>query len=977
MDLVGRFAEMLRAERILTKTAAAESRSIAVVGPAGIGKTALLAAIVDVAKSYDPPFTVVRVTGEIEEQPLAYERVRQVLFSLDEIAEIDAIPNDHQAEPDEQILNTLRITSGTGDKTNTHLDPTPIDSVAGALVRRFSKAAELRPLLVIVDDLQWVDESSARALELAAARLLADRVSIVFGIRTSQNTQDGQHAQDGQHGQHGQDGQHGPGKHGSYDVELSPRIEVINLRPLSDSESAAFLAGSSIPYDEIPHVVQSAAGVPLSLVELAQKFDNSTAAGIAATAALDRSRGEVMDVRKLYQNRIAKLSASTRTFCCAASFDPDLSVLNELFTDLNAELVAAEAANLLTLNRGRVEFVHPVMRECAAVAVGPSQQRAMHGALAKYYSDARHLDPDRYALHAAHAAVGTDETAANALFESAARATSRGSIEEPINLLHWAIRLTSEREKRDRWMMQIGYLHLQNGDVPKSIAICEQLQTSGANLGYELDHLAADASKWDRAPSRIVDYFRTEATRIETTDPGRHALMLAELAGMSYLYGDITAGIADADKAIAVADLHGHFFAGISARGALLWNLSLANDDSRDGELTDVLAALRSFAAQPTLDGLSICLLISMMDLMHERWDQSEGLLMTAAPKRLGDRLSVLLMDCVMSAIAWRRGRWHEALPLITQHFDGGMIPAVSLAWMRAAAAGVTASLGDEAETRRLTNLALHTANELRLPLVSIWANGALGLFELGEGRPEVALTHLDSVANDARKMGLRIPGFLLWRGDWIDALIETGRLAEAEVATSELAAFPSTCWNRGVVARSLAQRSKNLDEAITLSADAVQEFSTVGMPFEIARTRFALGKKMISSMSNTESARPELTEALRIFHRLGASGWAKRVTAVLDAISSANRAHAGSVGDEADAVIASAAAPGPQIRLSPAENRVALLVAMGKTSREVAEALYVSEKTVGFHLRSIYMKYGVSRRVEFVNAFRASENAA
>jgi DNA-binding CsgD family transcriptional regulator len=920
--LSGRQDEILRIRRALDRSAAGESKTLLVAGPAGIGKTALLEAAVVAAAD---TFTTFRVSGSTDAHPLAFGTLRDLLL---------------QIPTDDGVLSQLLIEANSLDPSETTASSGEV--LAGALVRCLSVLAESRPVLVVVDDFHWVDGSSARVFVLTSELLLADRVCILLSARTP-----------------------------AADFVGSPEslFETVLLMPLSDIESAAVLTSQAVPPGAIAKIVDHSAGSPLALVELARREKNPADRDIH-DAELSFATGlntDPFDIQAHYVERLNKLTTQAQRFCAAAAYEPDLNVLSALFGE-SASFCAdeADAASLLTVRSGRIEFVHPLICECAAELLTATERRSIHASLASFFAEGAHSDLDRAALHLGHAAGGTDERAADALSELAERATRRGSVEEPIAALRWALRLTADRQKHDRWLLQIGYLHFQKGDSASAIEICDRLRAADTSLGFELDHLLADASTWERDPSRLAKTFRSQADELYDSDPTRSSLLLSQVSENAFLHGDIVGGIQDANRAIVLAQSQGDEFAAIYARAALRWNLSLHGDNSRDEELADVLPLLRIVASAPSLDGLAISLLVAMMDLMHERWAEAERITADSAPtaRRLGDRLATILLDAIQSCVSWRRGRWREALPLIEQHFDSEPIPRISLAWMRAAAAVVHASLGHEEETRSLTASSLQTAHELRVPLVVAWSNAAIGLLELGYGRSEAALQHLDEVDDVARLMGLGIPGFLLWSGDHIDALIDTGRLDDATIVLKELASQSPTRWNLGVVARGRARLCDQRDKAIEFSEVALSEFAAAGMPFEMARTRLVRGR--LFAELDAEKSAAELRAALRTFRKLAAQGWAEQTTAALDKLSLSHPRRSETNANQK----ATPETTFDTSQLTRGELRVALLVAAGRSNRQVAEELYISEKTVEFHLRSIYTKFGVRRRIEFANSF-------
>jgi DNA-binding CsgD family transcriptional regulator len=926
--LVGRNPELKRLRKLVASANGGMGGALIVSGPAGIGKTALLTAIADEARADGCEVRVVR--GNPSEQGIPFGALRQVL-------------EDRSRETADQVSTDDPLVASVLTKVvSATTTPHSAVSVGASLLAHLSLLGEMQTLVLVVDDAHWLDTSSANALLFASRRLLADRVVVLFGVRTQLEVDRATQA----------------------DASTDPLLTSLDLRgieelalvPFTERESIELLSFAGIASNRIEAAVARSAGSPLALHELA----SSERSGFPANAT---SPAEAFDVSATFDELLASLDPTTKRFCAAASLDDEFALLANVFgSGARACLTQAETAGVLALEGARVVFRHPLIRSSAWSSVSPGERRELHAELAASLSRSTDVDhdDDRIALHLGDSAVGFDEVAAEGLFSFAQRAYYRGCVGEAISAITRAGQLTADREKRANWLLMQAYAHFNAGNSAAARETCELLHRTadGIDLGTNLDALTIGSWKWDIDSRPLVERFHADAKTLMKASPVRAAMLLAETSGLAYLAGDIAQGVKDAEEAIALADGAGDFMAGMIARGNLIWNLVLHSDQSRSHDELGPTRSIMEMAAQsPTYEGVNIAHAVAMIAMIEERWDETERVIHEMAPlaRRMGSRLAAVLFSMIESALNFRRGRWQEALAQASDGLVDSAIPAVSLAWGRASTAMITACLGDDEQTRSLASAALVVANAQHLPFVAVWAHAALGQLELGKENPHLALPHLDEAASMAKQIGFREPCFLLWQGDWIDALIDMGKSAQAEAAIRDLHDFAESLqrsWARGVVARSEARLSSSWMYAKARFDDALKHFDALEMPFELARTLLARAQFDSHDKVHDDDQR-DIDEAIRLFRRLGAQAWISRV-----------ERHAGQKQSNVESR--------PELAeiLTPAEIRVALLIAAGRSSREAAAEVYISVKTVEFHLKSIYSKFGVSSRAEFGAAF-------
>ncbi len=344
-----------------------------------------------------------------------------------------------------------------------------------------------------------------------------------------------------------------------------------------------------------------------------------------------------------------------------------------------------------------------------------------------------------------------------------------------------------------------------------------------------------------------------------------------------------------------------------------------------------------------------------------------------------GLRAATVLFRVVQSQERWRRGAWTEANEIANQGLCDECAE-LSLAMGRANAAFLAACHGSEDLTRSLSTAAKATAERYGAASIIAWADAALGQFELGRGNALAALFHLEQVAKTALLVDLADPVQLFWQGDYIDALIATGRRDLALEAIRELVLETATkdlntrTWATGIADRGAALLATSAAQSEELFLEAFKSFAQINMTFETARTYLARGKR---NRTTTSNASFDLAEAGRLFRQLGATHWLGQVISELtstpkDVPAAFEHAPTGNqmlpAGGESGRDVAARTI---LIRpLTPSEQRVANLISLGKTNREVATELFISAKTVDFHVQSMYRKFGVKNRAEFVACF-------
>lgn len=859
-------------------------------GEAGIGKTALL----DHAESVAGGMRVLRVVGIESEAEVAYAAL-QLMFVRD-LGRLDALPGA-QAE-------ALRAVFGASSVAVERMLP------GAATLSLLSELAGDRPLLCLLDDAQWFDQSSIDALLFAVRRLHADPVAVLFAARDGERP------------------------------FPAPGVESLTLPRLGAADSARLAAATAaLPGDVTDRILAESGGNPLAIVELAAHAAETPAvpAPVAPLPATGR-------LEEHFRGQVRALAEPARTVLLLAAADHGsaLPTLAAAAAELGAgvgDFEPAERSRLVQVSADGVAFRHPLIRAAAYQEAPFARRVAAHRALARVLAGPR--DADRRAWHLAAAAGGPDEAAADGLEQVARRATGRGAAAAAARALDRAAQLTGPPSLRGRRLIAAARAAYDAGQLDRAA----ELAAAGAELTDALGEVAE--AGWIRAQ---VAYERTspaEASRLAleaaapvlATEPERAVSILAEatwcardaadpallrrcadrlrsiprgpaplidgLAGFAdLLCGDIAGAVGPMRRVVRAAG-HGDGGATVERLSAAFMGLLIGEDEAAAALLDAQVAELRSRGELGWLPYAQEPLVLAQ--LATGRIRDADG--NVAEAMALAEELGLELEVVVLSAMA---------------------------AWL-AAARG--ASAGAERLAMRVLG------DSRRHGMAGAQANWALGLVHLMRGDPRRALERLEGACDGppGRDVTVRaIP-------DQVEAAVRVG---DTERAVRFLPAL--TDWARctaSPVASALLLRAQALLDDGGAAGTRFAEALAAGPcgPYDGARTRLVFGEWLRRHRRPT-AAKEQLVEAYRTFDRIGAHGWLPRVRAELAALGEP-------APDDADA----AGAGG----LTPQELQVVRRAARGLSNREIAAELFLSPRTVGHHLYKAYPKLGVRRRAE------------
>ncbi len=905
--LFGRELELERVERVLTTAKAGGSAVLVLRGEPGIGKTALLKAAIAQAAG----MRVLRTRGLEGEAELPFAGLADLTAPVIDLRE--RLPAAQAAA----LAGALELEPAA---------PQARLAIGAALLGLLSLAAEQEPVLVVVDDLQWLDEPSLEALRFAARRLGADGVAVLLGQRPVPE-------------------------------ELAPGIGTLEIGPLADDRAHELLqAGRAQPVPDLvaDRIVATAGGNPLALTEIPALLTRDELEG---RGPLEGPLPPGSTLERVLARRLDGLDQPTRAALLVAAAaesrrgDVVLGALAAAGIDVSA-LEAAESAGIVTLGPGEVAFRHPLLRAAAYHGEPVVARRAAHRAVARALADD---DPQR-AWQLAAGSARPDETVAAALERAAQAARARTGFAPAAHAYLRAAELSPAPLHRARRLVEAARDLLPAGHPDVGLARLEQAERVLAiaegdvsSVAGELRTLRAQLALRTGRTEEARELLRAQARRLEGEAPPMSAmlLLLSSLGAMALR--DHVDWLADAERALELAgDVELlSALAMLSAGAACLTVPDVARGRAllEEGErkLGDDLAMALALAPEVVALAAHGWLWIEEYERGMETLDRlvtagRDSSSVGALPYPLAARAQGNL---ALGRFARARADAEEAVALAEQT---GQDPALVIALGMLAA--VHGWHGDEAAAREAAERAIELGERRRIPLPAIYAKYALGLLAAAaEDRAEEAIERLETVRDEA------LPGNVLWAPHLVDAYLRAGRRDDADALVEH---YARTIGHRRI-APAMLERLRGMttgDAAHFERALALHEAGPA--PFEVARTRLAYGE-FLRAADRRDEAREQLREALAGFERVDAVPFAERARRELRAAGAITRS-ALTAADE----------------LTPHELRVAQLVAQGLTNREAAAALFVSAKTVEHHLRNVFRKLGVRRRTELARLMAA-----
>ena len=890
---------------------AGQSRVLVLRGEAGVGKTALLGHLSAAAEGC----RIARAAGVESEMELAFAGVHALCAGM--LDRLERLPG-----PQRDALGTaFGLSAG----------PPPDRFLVGlAVLSLLADAAEERPLVCIVDDAQWLDRVSAQTLAFVARRLLAERVGLVFALRESG---DG-HVLDG-----------------------LPELVIEGLA----ANEARLLLDAAIPgpLDERvqARILGEAGGNPLALLELPRGL---APAELAGGFGLPAELPLTSRIEQGFVRRLEPLPAETRRVLLLAAAEPvgDVPLLwraGELLGIGPEAAGPAQAAGLVEIGT-RVRFRHPLVRSAAYRAATAPDRRDVHRALADATDP--QLDPDRRAWHRAHAAAGPDEAVADELERSAGRAQARGGVAAAAAFQERATELTPDPVHRARRALTAAQAKL---DAAAPEAALELLVAADP---AQLDELQRARRERLRAQITFVRTRGTDSARLlldaaRQLDPFSPAL--AREAYVEALRAAIFAGrLVEGSSVQAVADAaRSAPAAGRSPRAIdlLLDGLATRFTDGYAAAAASLRRALDAFwqEGEPTEDEMRWLWLACPVapepiapDLWDdETWDRLTGRAVTLA--REAGALTVLPIALTARAGVHVHAGEFSAADALVEEADA-ISAATGNAPLRYTSLLLAAWRGDRIKAQELIESSIADATARGEGRAIGLAEHASAVLHNGLGEYPVAL------AAARRACEHEDLGFFGWS---LAELVEAGARADApdEAAAAlaqldERTGVAGTSWALGMQARSRALLS-NGEEADALYREAIDRLGCSRILVHVARAQLLYGEWLRREHRRVD-ARRQLHAAYELLAGIGAQAFAERARRELAATGETVPRRTAETRDY----------------LTAQEVQVARLAADGHTNPEIGAQLFISPRTVEYHLHKVFTKLGVSSRRALRGAF-------
>jgi DNA-binding CsgD family transcriptional regulator len=787
---------------------------------------------------------------------------------------------------------------------------------AGAL-SLFAAAAEERPLLCVIDDAHWLDDASAGTLTFVARRLQVESIAMLFAAREPERAM--------------------------FEAEGLADLRVAGL----DAKAATMLVTAGAP-DLAPgaanQLVALTRGNPLALLELPRSLDPDQRAGIVP---IDEPLPVSREIERGFSERARLLPRDARRvvlIAAAGSPADEDAVWRALDREGLGEDAVVAAVSVGLLVRDGLEFSHPLARSAVYQAARAKDRRSAHATLAATTTAA-----DRRAWHLAAASEGMDEDVAAALESAADAARRRGGVAAEAKALERAAALTLDGETRARRLLRAAFAAEAAGWVEAAdrmladVAAATRDPVLHAEAVARRSYLVADRGEFERAYVLSVD----EAAHAPPQQAGR-ALSLGALMALTHML-DIDAAVETAERAWRldgageVVDLH------VLENVCRTWILAGRRDDARAlvAQSVDRVDATTDLAVNFGTD------LMYLEDYARAR-ELLERAVLEARHAGAVGFLSYALDQ--LAKLETRAGSPRIAYSLeleslrINEAFGPDVALAASIAWL----ALLEAMLG-RSECIAHGDRALKIASSMGDVYNVVRARAALGVEALARGDSQHAVEWLEPAVASVVRGSVREPNFFRLDGDLIESLVRLGRADDARSHLERLdqqAVETGGTWARAVAARcrGLLANDDDLQEGFETALELHEHEPSA---LERARTQLCYGERLRRGRRRRD-AREVLRSSLDTFEAMETRPWADRARTELLA-----------TGEHV-----SRREPGAAERLTPQEFQIATHVAEGLTNRDVAARLFLSPKTIEFHLTGVYRKLNVRSRAELIRLF-------
>jgi DNA-binding CsgD family transcriptional regulator len=912
--LLGRASEREALDRLLENVRGGQSAVLVIRGEAGVGKTALLHHCARQAAG----FRVARIAGVESEMELPFAGLHQLCAPM--MGRLGALPEPQQAA----LGVALGLSSGAAPDRFL---------VALAALSLLAEVAAERPLLCFVDDAQWLDAASRQVLGFVARRLLAESVAIVFAVR-----------------------------------DATDERELVDLPELAlgglPEEDARALLATVIPGRLEERVrdrlIAETRGNPLALLELPRAL---AATQLPAGFGLEGAYPLPGRIEESFLLRLEALPDEARRLLLVAAAEPgdDPLLVWRAAEQLGVGPSAAaadETEGLLAIGE-RVMFRHPLVRSAVYRSAAVQERRAVHLALAE--ATDRDVDPDRRAWHLAAAAAGPDEEVALELERSASRAQARGGLAAAAAFLQRAVALTGDSARRADRALAAAEASLQAGvfEIARRLLATAEAGPVDELQRARLDLLRAEAGYSESRGSEAPALLLRAAKTLDPLDP--------KLARDTYL--DAWSAALFAGRLASTGGLHDVSREAMARprpagpqrpSDLLLHGFSLAFTEGRSAAAPVLERAARSFAGDD----------VTVEEVLRWGWLATAAAVMVwdydtclaVATRGVGlaresGALAVLAVSVnVLAQAVALAGESGSAASLIAE--ADGVTEATGTLVAPYGALVLAGLQGREAEAATLIDATIHDATAGGQGTAVQYARWARAVLLNGLGRYQEALAVAQEASDDTPE--LFVSAWAL--SELIEAAARSEDTPRARGALDRLAEATSaaeTDWGLGIAARSRALLSEG-ETAERLYQEAIERLGRTRLRPELARAHLLYGEWL-----RREGRRVDAREQLRIAHEMlagmGMDAFAERARRELQATGEKLRKRTVETRDE----------------LTPQERQIAGLARDGLSNPEIGARLFLSPRTVEWHLKKVFTKLRISSRMGLHDALSSPDREA
>jgi DNA-binding CsgD family transcriptional regulator len=919
-SLVGRGVEIARISSFLDDVQTGAT-ALLIAGEPGIGKTSVWREGLRIAAERSFRILVTRPAETDIQLPFA---------GLDDLLR-DTLPEvlPDLPRPQQRALGAALLLEDPG------ATPPDVRSLSVACREALRLLTRQSPVVLAVDDVQWLDEPSVTVLTHALRRLEADRIGLLGTVR-------------------------GGGEAHAGLIGAVPRARALRLSlgPLALGAVHRLLIqrlNRAMPRPTLVRIHELSGGNPFYALEIARALLSRS-----GTVRPSEPLPVPEDLQALLRMRLDALPTEARAVLPVVALlaDRSIAVIHRIVPGVAAaDLEAAVDADVLDVEGERVRFTHPLLASAVLSRLIPETVRSVHRRIA-----AQVEDPEERARHLALGAEGADASVAEALDHAARHAANRGAPNVAAELEELAASLTRDDAVGDRRRrtLEAARLWSQSGDLERGIRMASAMLTEPLTSEERADTLLFLAeARFDDIDEMMR--LAQEAAAESSGDLRGSIAAFRVLADACLTKGDLKAASVHARKALELAEIERDR----SLLVPILAMVGLITTWAGDPQIEMLHRAVAMEKETPVVQGYQSPTVALGWSLMcQDRPDEARARFHDALTRALavGDEVSRQSVLLHLAELECRAGHWSDAVRLADELVEAS--EQLGMAFQGGAAlyarALIDACLGHLEEARATASKGLASSRAIHDEIFEAQNASVLGFLELSVGNAAAADRYLRPVADRLEELGWGEPSVYRVLPNAIEALVALGELDEAHRLLQRLE-------ERGREARSLwadacAGRCRglvlaaegDLHGALETLETALRVHRRIPVPFEHARTLLVLGVCQRRT-KRWAAARRSLQQALDMFRRLGASLWAERAEKEL-----------GRIGGRA----------GSPLELTETEWRVASLVAEGLSNRQVADRLFVSVRTVEGHLSGVYRKLGVRSRTELARELRSSTDA-